>query len=61
MSQMHLTAVLCFSFQAQSDSFWQRVLVPEKKRLSVKIQLLNIFKGYHIVAYLGPTAVGYGK
>ena len=31
------------------------------KGLSVKIQLKNIFKDHHIVAYSVPTAVGYGK
>ena len=32
-----------------------------EKRPSAKIQLLDIFKNHHIVAYSGPTAVGYAK
>ena len=30
-----------------------------EKGSSAKIQLLNIFKDYHIVAYSGPTTVSY--
>ena len=30
-----------------------------EKGPSVKIQLLNVFKDHHIVAKLGPRAVGY--
>ena len=30
-------------------------------RPSVKIQLLNIFKDHHIVAWSGPTSISYDK
>ena len=33
----------------------------DEKRLSVKIQLSNIFKDNHIVAKLSTTAVGYDE
>ena len=36
-------------------------IYPNKKGSSVKIQLLNIFKGYHIVAKKSTASAGYDE
>ena len=43
------------------DGFLALDLHLNEKGASVKIQLLNIFKDYHIVEWKSPTAIGYDR